>query len=127
MKMPKQLPYLFNRWDRLDEYHQLDLKVTKEEFASWFAFVFKKLKIKTFEDIKNIRPYEILYLAKADPVNYYGNFETDFFGGMFGVMGMYIQDFFNPFLPDYFSYKGEKKNQAEKRFLFIQQLIEEEE
>lgn len=128
-KIPKSLPYLKNRWDILDQYHQLDSGVTEEEFVAWWATVFKKFKIKTFEQAVSLQKYELLNLARRNPVNYYGTFEEDFYGGMFGCMGLYGQSFYNSFLPkDLFSsfyknYPKSEKTNAENRFNFIMELV----
>lgn len=97
--MPKSLPYLRNSWDRLDEYHSMDSNVTEEDFINWFSVIFNKLKIHTWKDCLNIQPYQVLGIAHKNPVNFYGNFETDLIGGMFGICGMYTQGFHLDFLP----------------------------
>jgi len=121
-KIPNSTPYLYNTWDRLDEYHTLDSdKVTEEEFATWWAVVFKKGKIKTLENALKFPKYELNHITRSDDSSFYGSWEVDLYGGMFGCMGMYQStDFYMDWFPREILI-GKDTNQ--KRFDYIQSLI----
>lgn len=98
-KVDKYLGYLPTTWDRMDEYNSLDHTVTEDQFIDWFATIFINLKVTNFEQAKDVQVYQILNLAHANPVTFYGNWQTDLYGGMFNTLGMYTQGFYLPFLP----------------------------
>ena len=120
-KIPNVTPYLSNRWDSIDEYHTLGKNVTEEDFATWWAVVFKKAKIKSLGQALGLQKYELNYITKSDSSSWYGSWEVDLYGGMFGAIGMYRSiDFYM----DWFDRDvlfGDDTN--EKRFNYIQTLI----
>lgn len=122
IKIPKYTPYLSNNWDRMDEYHTLDSKsVTEEDFATWWATVFKRGKVKTLQDALKLPKYELNHITRSDDSSYHGSWQVDLYGGMFGCMGMYQS---SNFYMDWFPreiLKGKDTNQ--KRFDYIQSLI----
>jgi hypothetical protein len=122
IKIPKYTPYLSNRWDRLDEYHTLNSKeVTEKDFATWWAVVFKRGKVKTLESALKLPKYELNYITRSVDSGYHGSWQVDLYGGMFGCMGMYqSSDFYMEWFPREIL-NGKDTNQ--KRFDYIQGLI----
>lgn len=123
-KIPNNTPYLSNRWDRIDEYHTLHSKeVTEEEFAQWWAVVFKKGKIKTLEDALRFQKYSLCYITKSNESSFYGSWQIDLYGGFFGCMGMYLSnDFYMPWIPKNILNRRDK-NVLKDRFEYIINLI----
>ena len=120
LKIPNTTPYLSNRWDRLDEYHTLT-DVAELEFATWWAVIFKKGKIKTLQDALNLPKYTLNYITKSEDSSYHGSWQVDLYGGMFGKMGMYqSSDFYMDWFPREIL-KGKDTNQ--KRFDYLKELI----
>lgn len=121
-KIPRNTPYLITRWDPIDEYHTLNSKVvTEKDFATWWAVVFKRGKVKTLEDAINLPRYTLNNITKSNPSSYYGHWTIDLYGGMFGCMNMYIcSDFYMDWFPRDIL-EGEDTKQ--KRFDYIQSLI----
>ena len=124
-KIPKyRTPYLKHRYDRIDEYHTLDSDISEEEFATWWAVVFGKGKIKTLEDALSLPKYKLNYITRENEDGYYGNWVVDLYGGFFGCMGLYFtSDFYMPWFPRKELCKGTEKNLKVKRFEYIQSLI----
>ena len=121
MNIPKYLPHLSNHYDRMDEYHEIDPEVTKDQVITWFAVCFKKFKVKEFKDIQEVREYQLLALARVNPGGYYGVFETDFWGGMFNTLGMYTASFYRDWMPKNLQRSSEKVIRG--RFNYLMQEV----
>lgn len=122
LKVPNHTPYLSNSWDRMDEYHSLNSSVTEEQFATWWAVVFKRGKIKTLEDALKFPKYELLCITQSNESGFYGCWTVDLYGGYFGTMGMYIQSFYLEYFPENLNNTAKKTNKRD-RFNYIQELI----
>ena len=118
-RIPRETPYLRNHWDRLDEYYTLDSSLKEEDFAKWWAVVFKRGKIKTLEDALNLPKYLFNNITRTNSDD---NWTTDLYGGYFNCFGYYLScDFYMEWFPRDIL-KG--KDTLQKRFNYIISLIE---
>lgn len=129
MKIPRYIPHLSVTQDSMDDYYELDKIVTEFDFATWWAVVFKRGKIKNLKDVRNFPKYKLNYICRTES-NYDGNWCEDLFGGMFNVMGLYPFSYHHleylpkPIFGKYWLNTEHTESTAQQRFDFILGLID---
>lgn len=108
----KKVTYLPTRYDRLDEYYQLESGVSKEDFLLFLKPIIGNTK--TFKDF-NPSEFSVDRITKGKVKSLY-----DVVGGFFGKMGYYRQSFYNDWLPkDLQATLINDNNLCERRFKWV--------